>query len=407
MRQSIVVIGGGTCGAAAAHALRENGFDGRLILFGEEENVPYERPSLSKGYLLGTTSRDALAVRPGDWYRDNDVELRSATKVTAIDPRDSSVMLATGERQRYDRLLIATGSRPRVMSDAHGIGHYLRTIGDADRLRSRLSAASHVVIVGGGLIGLEVAAAARRGGVAVTVLEAAPTPLERALGPELGAACASIHRDEGVDLRLAERVAEIRDYGGAYRIHTTRDAVLECDLVVIGVGVEPEVDFLMGSGIGTNNGVVVDEYGCTSWDNVFAAGDVANHFHPLVGRHVRVEHHDNALRQGRVVAGNMLGRHQAYTDPHWFWSDQYEHCLQGVGQLGASRDLVIRGSVADHHYLAFSLVDGKVVGAVGLNSGSGIHAARKLVLSGAVVDPEHLRDEDIDLRTLARTVVRP
>src|SRR5271165_1598322 len=242
MSQSIVIVGRRTCGATAAHALRENGFDGSVILFGEEANPPYERPPLSKGYLKGTTCRDTLTIRPGDWYRDNDVELRSATKVTSVDPRDSSVTLATGERQRYDRLLIATGARPRIINgDDAGVGHYLRTIDDADRLRARLATASHVVVVGGGLIGLEVAAAARRGGVAVTVLEAAPNPLERALGPVLGAACASIHRDEGVDLRTAQCVAEIRESGGACRIHTTSDTVLECDLVVIGVGVEPVV----------------------------------------------------------------------------------------------------------------------------------------------------------------------
>ncbi|MGH8932146.1 MAG: NAD(P)/FAD-dependent oxidoreductase, partial [Egibacteraceae bacterium] len=299
-----VIIGAGPAAAAAAGALRSSGFDGQVLLIGDEKAAPYERPPLSKEYLLGKLGGEELAVRPPAWYEQYEVDLQLGTRVERVEERERAVVLSDGQRVRYDKLLVATGGRPRrlegVVSDRV---LYLRTLADAGALAERLRSGSPLVVLGGGFIGCEVAAAARQLGVEVTVLEMAEVPLQHALGKRLGAVVAEIHRDAGVQLRTSERVVALADTGDGLVVTTDRGQI-ECGLLLAGVGMVPNIEVVAGTGIRCENGILVDEHCRTTVPDVFAAGDVAAHLHPTYGRHIRVEHHDNALKQGTAAARN-------------------------------------------------------------------------------------------------------
>lgn len=399
--RTFVVVGAGVCGAAAVQALREEGFEDRIVLVGDEPHVPYERPPLSKEYLQGKQDRDALFLRPETWYEDNAVERRPGMRVAEIEPGDRSVVLDDGDRIEADAVLLAPGGRPRRMAaEPSERILYLRTIEDSDRIRSLVSAGVRLLVVGAGFIGAEVAASARVLGAEVTVIDIFEVPLQRVIGAEMGAILGEIHREEGVDLRMGDGVEAVEETADGVVVRTSGGVAVEGDVVVVGVGIDPNVELAEGLGATIENGIVVDEHCRTSVDGVYAAGDVANHFHPVFGRHVRVEHFDNALKQGAAAAKNMLGRDEPYVDPHWFWSDQFDHNLQYAGYAEKWDEIVVRGSIEDRNFAAFYLKDGVVLAALGLNRGKDVRRTMKLISARANPDPTALRDEDVDLRTL-------
>jgi 3-phenylpropionate/trans-cinnamate dioxygenase ferredoxin reductase subunit len=398
----VVIVGANLTGGTAAAALREEGFDGEVILIGEEPHPPYERPPLSKEYLRGEQPFEKGLVRPDGWFEEQAIETRFGVRAERVDPGERVAVLQGGERVPYDALLLSTGGRPRTLPGGPGERVlYLRTIEDAERIRSHLEPGSRLVIVGGGFIGAEVAASARMLGLGVTVLERHEAPLVRAIGPEIGRMYAEIHREHGVDLRTGEGVDGVQETADGAVVRTTTGAVIEGDVVVVGVGIQPNVELAEAAGLEVDNGIVVDEYCRTSVEGIFSAGDVANHYHPVFGRRIRVEHYDNALKQGAAAARNMLGGDEVFDDPHWFWSDQYEYKLQYGGFAQEWDEIVVRGSLEDRDFVAFYLKDGVILAALGLNRGADVRRAMKLIHMKASPDPMLLRDEGVDLRALA------
>ena len=411
--QTIVIVGANVGGVRAADALRQAGFDGRLVLVGAEPDLPYERPPLSKEYLQTDLAEERFAIHPAAYYDQQSIDLRLGRRAVSLDPHTTTVALDDGERLQYDRLLIATGATPRRLDNVPGADLagvlYLRDLADARRLRSELATARHVVVVGTGFIGAEVAASCRRVGAEVVALEAAPVPLGRALGDVVGQLYAEIHRDRGVDLRTNETVTGFHGHQRVEQVVTASGATINCDLVVIGVGVVPAVDWLVDSGIALDNGVVVDDLCRTSIRGVYAAGDVANWWHPTNRERLRVEHFDNAQFQGVAAARSMLGLGEPYAPVPYFWSDQYELNLQYVGHASGSDDVVLRGSVQSGAWTAFYCRDGTLRAALTVNRRRDLTPARKLIAAQARVSARQLADEDCDLKTLvpvapARTV---
>jgi 3-phenylpropionate/trans-cinnamate dioxygenase ferredoxin reductase subunit len=359
---TIIVVGAGLAGGTAVTELREHGYDGRLILLGSEAHPPYERPPLSKGYLLGNDPIDDALVHEQSWYGEHDVDFRPSTTVTAIDPAAHQVT-AGGETLDYDKLLLATGSTPRTFRLAEESGKptaYLRTIEDSDRLKVAFAAGARIAVVGAGWIGLEVAAAAREAGCQVTVYEQAELPLVSVLGPEVAQVFADLHRAHGVDLRLGAPV--------------TADDLQSADLVVVGIGVTPNVELAETAGLEVDNGVLVDAQLRTSDPDVYAIGDIANHDHPSLGRRVRVEHWETAIEQGKTAAHNLAGGTEAYERLPYFFTDQYDLGMEYVGSVGPDGydrvdidgDL---GAVAGDRgsFRAFWVKDGTVVAALHVN----------------------------------------
>jgi 3-phenylpropionate/trans-cinnamate dioxygenase ferredoxin reductase subunit len=396
-----VVVGGNLAGGRAAETLRAAGFGGRVVLVGAEPDRPYERPPLSKAFLRGRQSQDALYLRPEGWYAEHGIELRLGTRATRLDLAARTVELDRGGPLGYDRLLLATGSRMRRL-DVPGAGldgiHLLRTIGDAQRLRAELARRPRVVVVGAGFIGTEVAACCRDLGLEVTMLEAAPLPLPR-LGPELGRIWAGYHRDRGVDLRTGDGVAAFRGDGRVEAVVTSAGRVVACDLAVVGVGVVAETEWLAGSGLRLEDGVVTDEHCRTSAPGVWAAGDVAAWWHPRLGTRLRVEHVDNANNQAIAAAHGMLGRPVTYAPVPFVWSDQWDLHLQVAGHADRYDRVLLRGKVEDHSFVAFYLLGSEVRAAAGVNRLKEIAAARRLIWA-RLDRPERLADESVELRSL-------
>jgi 3-phenylpropionate/trans-cinnamate dioxygenase ferredoxin reductase subunit len=403
-RPRFVIVGGNLTGGAAVTTLRTEGFDGAITMIGAEPHPPYERPPLSKEYLRGEKLAEAALLHPAGWYEENDIELLLSRRATSVDSTERQVILDDGESVLYDKLLIATGGRnrrfPTPGRDLEGV-HDLRTFEDADRIRNEAITNRRVVIIGAGFIGCEVAASLRTLGLEVDVVEFLELPLVRALGPELGRVYEAIHRDEGVRLHLGQGVERFEGGARVERVATTTGAVVECDFAVVGVGIEPVTDPVQDSGVEIRNGIVVDQFCRTSAPRVFAAGDVANHYHPLFEMEMRVEHWDNALKQGAAAARNMMGAGEPFDDPHWFWSDQYDHNLQFMGWPVGYDELVVRGSLEGRSFTAFYLRDGIVVAAAGLNRGNEVRRSAALIRARVPVEPGLLRDEDVDLRKLA------
>jgi len=397
-------VGASLAGATAALTLREEGFQGRVVLFGDEPHIPYERPPLSKEYLRGEAPFLNAYVRPPDFYAANGIEARLGTRVARVEPSERIVELADGERVRYDRLLIATGARNRGLrvasADLEGVTD-LRTIEDADRIRAHASSGRKAVVVGMGFIGSEVAASLRQLGVEVVVVAPGSAPLQRVLGDEVGGVLAEIHREQGVELHLGDSVRAFEGSGRVERVVTAAGRRIECDFAVIGVGVEPAVELASGTGIELENGIVVDEYCRTNVEGIYAAGDVANHYHPVFGRRIRVEHWENALKQGPAAARNMLGKNERYEDIPWFWSDQYDTNLQYAGFHTTWDELVVRGSLEERSFVAFYRLEGRVLAAVAVNRGKDLRRSIPVIKARRPVEPAKLRDPDLDLRTLA------
>jgi len=399
-RKRIVIVGAALCGGTAAATLRREGFDGHLTLIGAEQHLPYERPPLSKSFLRGETSFDDALVESAAFWPDKQVELRLGTKAIGVDTSGHTVELEGGERVPFDQLLIATGARNRRFPipglDLSGV-YDLRTVEDAERIRAEVMPGRNVVIAGMGFIGSEVAASLRQKGLSVTVIDGNVAPLARVLGEQVGGVLEGIHRDKGVQVHFQDRVASFEGTHRVERVVTAGGLKLDCDFVVTGLGVEPITDFLEGSGIDLDDGVLVDEWCKTSVEGIFAAGDVANHINLLFGRRVRVEHWQNAIKHGRAAALSMLGKGSPYRDVYWFWSDQYEVNLQYAGYHTEWDELVVRGSLEDRSFLAFYVKDGRILATVGIGRGDDVQRCMSLIEAGAQVDPDKLSDEAVDL----------
>ncbi len=399
-----LIVGASLAGGRAAEALRQAGFDGRIVLAGDEPDRPYQRPPLSKAFLRGEYPEGKLYLRPPNYYEQQRIELRLGARATRLDPAARVVELDTGERLGFDRLLIATGATLRRL-DTPGAAlagiYYLRTVRDAERIRAEMVPGRRVVVVGAGFIGTEVAASCRQRGLEVTVLVgAAPVPLQRALGEEIGRLYAEFHREQGVDLRTGESVQAVRGTSRVEAVVTASGKTIGCDFAVVGVGVIPASGWLAGSGLTLENGVAVDEYCETNIPGIFAAGDVASWWHPGLRERLRVEHFDNAQNQGVAAAHNMLGKRTPYSPVLFFWSDQYDLRLQYVGHASRWDRIVLRGSVPSRSFAAFYLLGSQLRAALGVNRVKDVTAARKLIQAGAPVTAEQLADEQVDLKSL-------
>jgi len=402
--QRFVIIGAALAGASAAAALREGGFDGQITLIGAEALMPYNRPPLSKGYLRGQDRFEDQLVNPPAYYAEHDITLRSGVRADAIDPRRKIVTLERGDEVPYDRLLVTTGGRNRTLTtpgaNLPGI-FQLRTVEDCDRIRAVAKPGRRAVVIGLGFIGSEVTASLRQMGIEVTAVEGHPVPLARVLGPEVGVVLADIHREKGVELVLEDSIAVFEGAGRVERVRTKKGRVLPCDFVVAGIGIVPNAELLAAAGATVDNGVLVDEHCRTSLPDVYAAGDVANHLHPLFGR-LRVEHWNNGYQQGRAAARAMLDGREPYDYLHSFWSDQYEHTIEYVGFAAEWDRLVFRGTPESRKFLGFYLKDGIVRAAVGLDRGgdpedpkneSELRAVATLIRDRVRVDPARLAED--------------
>jgi 3-phenylpropionate/trans-cinnamate dioxygenase ferredoxin reductase component len=400
---TFVIIGGGLGGAKAAEALRDNDFDGHIVLMGEEIHLPYERPPLSKEFLAGKKSLSDFTVHDSAWYRDMNVDLRVGTAVSAIDRTAHTAVLPDGSTVHYDKLLLATGSRSRRPnipgSDADGV-RYLRTFDDASDLNSALREGSSLAIVGAGWIGLEVAASARARGVDVTVVETARLPLLGALGPEAAAVFAKVHRDHGVNLLLESNVAEIRTASGAATGLTLDGAsTISADAVLVAVGAATNIELAEHAGLDTaDGGVLVDSALRSSDPDIFAVGDIAAAEHPLFGTRIRIEHWANALKQPAVAAAGMLGKPAAYAELPYFFTDQYDLGMEYVGYAPTYERVVFRGDVEGREFIAFWLDGGnRVLAGMNVNVWDVVDDIRHLICAQSAVDLERLADPKVPL----------
>jgi 3-phenylpropionate/trans-cinnamate dioxygenase ferredoxin reductase subunit len=398
-----VIIGASLAGAKAAESLRHDGFEGEVVLLGEEPVRPYERPPLSKGYLQGVAGVEKVFVHDESYYDDHDIDLRLSSPVSAIDTQRREVVLGSAERIGYDAVLITTGSAPRRLSvpgaDLDGVG-YLRDLADADRLRAAIGSSSRIVVIGAGWIGCEVAASARQLGAEVAIVEPAQLPLERVLGPELGRFYRDVHSDHGVDLHLAMGVEALRGSGAVEEVRLADGTVLQADLVVVGVGVLPRVELAETAGLALDNGIVTDEHLATSVAGVFAAGDVARAWHPVLGRPIRLEHWSSALNQGPVAAKNMLGIPTPYKRIPYFFSDQYDVGMEYSGYATEWDEVVFRGDPVSREFIAFWLKDGRLAAGMNLNVWDVAEAIAALVSGQRPVDVARLVDPDVELASL-------
>src|ERR671912_493799 len=409
MTETFVIIGAGLAGGGAAATLREEGFDGRMLLIGAEPQPPYERPPLSKDYLRGESSFEQALFQPLDFFRENGIETRFGVRATRVDAAEKVVELDGGERVAYDELLIAPGGRTRLFPvpglDVGG-AHDLRTVADCERIRHEVAPGRKAVVVGMGFIGSEVAASLPQSGVNVVVVDRNKVPLRRVLGEEVGRVIEGIHRDHEATLIFEDTVAAFEGADRVERVVTQGGRRIECDFVVVGLGVEPVTELLADTGAQIDNGIVVDEFCRTGVEGIYAAGDVANHYHPVFERRIRVEHWQNALNQGPVAARNMLGKSEPYDDIPWFWSDQYDCNLQYTGFHTEWDELIVRGSLEERNFVAFYLKDGRVLAAVALNRGRDLRRSMQLIKAQRPVDATKLQDPDVDLRELLSATER-
>jgi 3-phenylpropionate/trans-cinnamate dioxygenase ferredoxin reductase component len=400
--RAFVIVGASLAGAKAAETLREEGFDGRVVLVGAESERPYERPPLSKDYLRGEADAKPY-VHGASFYAEHDIELRTATAVERIDQAAAQVSLTGGETLGFDRLLLATGAQPRRISlpgaDLDGVLS-LRTIEDSEAIRARIDAGGRLVTIGAGWIGAEVAASAKQRGCDVTILEMAQLPLERVLGPELGAIYRDIHTDHGAQFIGGAAIEAIEGDREVVAVRLAGDRRIEADFVVVGVGVEPRTGLADAAGIETDNGIVVDEHLRTSAPGIFAAGDVANAHHPFYATRIRVEHWANALNQGPAAARNMLGRAQPYDRVPYFFSDQYDVGMEYAGHATGSDEVVFRGDPESREFIAFWLKDERVIAGMNVNVWDVSDHIQALIRARRPIDRRRLGDPDIGLEEL-------
>ena len=405
-KPSFVIVGGGMAGAIAAQTLREEGFGGKITLLGQEPNAPYERPPLSKDYLQGKAERDSIFVHPEPWYAEHAVELSLGSAVTSLDPASRTVTTATGERMSYDKLLLATGSKPRHLdvpgADLDG-AYYLRNVEDSDGLKIKFADANRVVIIGAGWIGLETAAAARAGGLDVTLLVSGDLPLEHVLGPEVAPIFDELHRSHGVDLRYRTTAVELTGrHGTVTGVMLSDGTRIDADMIIVGVGVAPRTELAAAAGLKIDNGIVVDEHLRTSDPDIFAAGDIAQTYSPRLGRHIRVEHWANARRQGAVAAKAMLDQDAVDVRPSYFFTDQYDLSMEYTGDIGpAGYDRVIFRRHADsNEMIVFWLYEQRIQAGMNINIWDVADDIERSIQSARPIKADDLGNPAIPLATL-------
>jgi 3-phenylpropionate/trans-cinnamate dioxygenase ferredoxin reductase component len=404
---TIVIVGAGLAGAKAAETLRDEGYDGPVVLLGEEPERPYERPPLSKALLLGTAERDSAYVHDETWYGEHGVDLYTGTRVTAVDRAAREVELADGQRVGYDRLLLATGSRARRLpvpgADLDGV-LYLRTLPDSDRIAATLVDGANIVVVGAGWIGLEIAAAARTRGASVTVVESAGLPLQRVLGDEIATVFADLHRGHGVTFHFGAQLTGFEGDGRVSAVRLADGTRLPADAVVVGIGAAPNVELAEAAGLAVDNGVPVDRSLRTDDPNIWAAGDIANAEHPFFGTRVRVEHWANALNSGPAAARAMLDRPVVYDPLPYFYTDQYELGMEYTGHAvpGSYDRVVVRGDPGKYEFIAFWTAGGRVLAGMNVNVWDVVDPIGEIIRSGKPVDPARLADPSVPLSDLGR-----
>jgi 3-phenylpropionate/trans-cinnamate dioxygenase ferredoxin reductase subunit len=404
---TIAIIGAGLAGAKAAEALRKDGYDGQIVMYGDEPRIPYLRPPLSKDYLRGESELDAVFVHPQPWYDEHRIDLRMSTPVRAIEPKAKQILLDDGSRMAFDRLLLSTGARSRRLDipghDLAGV-HNLRSLDDADAIRSAAHAAHRAVVVGGGWIGAEVAASLRQLGLPVAMVADTSVPLERVLGAEVGGVYRDLHAEHGVEFVMNAQVTAFRGQTSVEAVETADGTRIGGDLVVVGVGAEPRTRLAQEAGLDVGNGVLVNELLETSTRGIYAAGDTAAAWHPLLHARLRVEHWDNARRQGRTAARNMLGRAEPYTRIPYFYSDQYDLGMEYAGHAADWDRVVFRGEPASRAFVAFWLLDGRVVAGMNANIWQVNDAISALVASQERVAIERLIDPTVPIDDLGAHV---
>jgi len=399
-----VIVGAGLAGAKAAETLRVEGFDGRLVMIGAEAERPYERPLLSREYLRGEVGREKVYVHDEDFYAANEIELRLGRTAVSLDTSTNEVALDDGKRVRYDRLLLATGAEPRRLSvpgEALDGVLYLRSVADSDVLRERLDRGGSVVVIGAGWIGAEVAASARQRGLDVTVIDPLGVPLERVLGTEVGSIYGDIHSDHGVRMLMGTGVAALEGSTAVERVRTSDGRTLDCDFVVVGVGVQPRAELAAHARVYVDDGIVVDEHLQSSMPDVFAAGDVAMAHYPFYGRRIRVEHWSNALHQGPVAARNMLGLSDRFDRVPYFFSDQYDVGMEYSGFARGCDRVVLRGDPEEREFVAFWMFEDRVMAGMNVNVWDVADPIKQLIRERVAVEDRDLADPDTPLEQLA------
>ena len=410
-QQLILIVGAGQAGAELAFALRQTGSTARIVIVGDEPFAPYQRPPLSKSYLAGKVDLAALYVKPKEAYDTANIELRTAVRAEHVDRSAKVVRLSDGSTILYDKLVFATGGRPRPLQakgldDAARLGnlHYLRTVADVDRIHRQFQPGFRMVLIGGGYVGLEVAAAAREHGMHVTVLEAMPRVLARVTVPEISAFYERVHREAGVEIRTSAVVSSVvtDESGDAVTAIVCSDgSTTPADVVVVGIGLLPNTELAERSGLEVKDGIVVDELTRTADPDVLAIGDCTRHPNVMYGRHVRLESVPNALEQARTAAATLCGQHRPHHAVPWFWSDQFDLKLQMVGLADGHDRLVLRGSTSTRSFSAFYMKEGRVIAADAVNRPQDFMIAKRLVAQQSMVDPSRLADESQPLKALA------
>ncbi|MDR5806583.1 anthranilate 1,2-dioxygenase system ferredoxin--NAD(+) reductase [Caballeronia sp. LZ001] len=401
--ESYVIVGAGHAARRAAETLRERDAQAYIVMIGDEDALPYDRPELSKGALLSEKGEQRAFIRDAAWYDAQRIELRLGQRVESIDRASSRVIVSDGTRIEYKRLLLATGSRVRRFPGPLDDGvtlHYVRTVADARSLRAALARGKRVVVLGGGFIGLEVAASAVYAGCQVTLIESAPRLLMRSMPREVAEFIVALHRVKGVDVRMNTKPLAVRRGIDGTVVETDRGSI-EADVVVAGIGVVPNVELAEAAGLNVNGGIVVDEQCRTVDSAIFAAGEVTAHFNPLLKRHVRVESWQVAQNQPAIAAANMLGASERYAETPWLWSDQYECNVQTLGVFEEGHARVLRGDPASGAFVMLSVSDSDALAAVAaVNAGRDIGACKRLISSGKPLDKVALGDASRSLRTL-------
>lgn len=409
-QDTVVIVGAGLAGHSAAEALRREGFNGRIILFGDESRRPYDRPPLSKEFLRGEWKEERLYYRPLSAYLDQRIELRLNTKVGRIDTDNQLIFAGDAEPVRYDHLLLTLGGYPRRFTlpgaDLDGI-HYLRTLEDSLAIGKLIQPDAHLVVVGAGFIGCEVAAAVRTLGVRVTLLESLPLPMAQSFGPEMGEFYAAEHRAHGVNLRLNEGVSAFVGNRRVESVISTKGNMYPCTGVIVGIGIDLHTELLKDTPITIDAGVLVDEYCRTNVPNIFAAGDIANWWHPTLKRRLRIEHWDHASNQAITAVRNMLGQRVPYQPVPYVWSDQYDLHLQMYGHIpqDEAAEFVMRGSYQERSFNLFYHVDRRLAAAVSMNRHKDARATIKLIETGIRIDPAELADPSVDIKLLVNRAV--
>lgn len=410
----IYIVGAGHAGGELAFALRQQGCIDPITVIGEEAHLPYQRPPLSKAYLKGAVEAPALYLKQQAAYEKANIGLILSRRVERIDRAGRQLVFDDGREVTYSKLALATGGRARhlAINDAARAErtrnfHYLRNIDDGMAIRARLQAGQRLVVIGGGYVGLEVAASAISRGVKVTVLEALPRVLARVTAPQMSAFYEQIHRDAGVDIRTSVEVTGLDcDAAGdlVTGVHCTGGVILPADLVVVGIGLLPNTEVAQAAGLNVDNGIVVDEYAVTSDPDIVAAGDCTSHPSVFCGRRIRLESVPNAVEQARVAAATLAGKPRIYDAVPWFWSDQYDLKLQMTGLSQGYDQFVLRGAMNSKSFAAFYLKEGKLIACDAVNRAQEFMVAKRLVAAGKCFDPVALADESVPLKTLAGPV---